>query len=282
LLDRVLGQQLQYADVLPHAWPRTVTLLQTLSQLLERRRQLPTPVHVRVVQRRRPAAERYQIVQRVEHLVAWLVTAPVAGNHAVFHHNVHPIDVAFDRHRLKSPGARHAVLHLVEIHQLILVDLPRLHHARIKAMPGQCRRGFSILLEHLADRLVRAVAIPLTFREATLEQIRIQLVEVLRPRHGRRPATLKRFDPVLHTRLFVATSRHAKQRIEHVVTRQRRITWMQPTFATDQQFRGNRLGVVPPDLSRHAAEVLEASDHPFEDRFGTLGRQGQRKRVVRV
>ncbi len=48
-LDRVLGQQLEYADILPHARPRTVTPLQTLSQLLERRRQLPTPVHIRVV-----------------------------------------------------------------------------------------------------------------------------------------------------------------------------------------------------------------------------------------
>jgi hypothetical protein len=58
-LDSVLGQQLQYADVLPHARPRTMAPLQTLAQLLERRRQLPTPVHARVVQRRRAAAERY-------------------------------------------------------------------------------------------------------------------------------------------------------------------------------------------------------------------------------
>jgi len=134
-LHRVLGQQLEYADVLPHAWPRSVTSLQTLSQLLERRRQLPTPVHVGVVQRRRAAAERHQIVQRIEHLIARFVAPPVAGNHPPFRYNLHPIDVALDRHRFKSPAARHTVPHLVEMHQLILVDRPRLHQARIKAVP---------------------------------------------------------------------------------------------------------------------------------------------------
>lgn len=135
-LDRVLGQQLEYADVLPHPWSRAVTLLQAFSQLLERRRQLPTPVHAGVVQRRRTPAERYQVVQRIEHLVARFVAPPVAGNHPPFRDNVHPIDVALDRHRFKGPGARHTVTHLVEMHQLVLVDRPRLHHARIKGVPG--------------------------------------------------------------------------------------------------------------------------------------------------
>ena len=281
-LDRVLGQQLEYADVLPHPWPRAVTLLQTLSQLLERRRQLPTPVDVRVVQRRRTPAQRYQIVQRIEHLVARFVAPPVAGNHPPFRHHLHPIDVALDRHRFKGPAARHAVPHLVEMHQLVLVHFPRLHHARIKGVPGQRQRCLSILLEQLADRLLRAVAIPLLLGQATFQQIRVQLVEVLHLRNRRRPATLKRLDPVLHVRLLIATGRHAKQRIEHVVTRQRSITRMQPALATDQQFRDNRLRVVPPDFSRHATKILQAANNPLEDRFGSLGRQGQRKRVVRV
>jgi hypothetical protein len=176
-----------------------------------------------VVQRRRAAAERYQVVQRIEHLIARFVTARMAGNHAAFRYHVDPIDVAFDRHCVKSPDARHAVPHVVEMHQLILVHLARLHYARIKGVPRQCRRRLSILLERLADRLVGAVAIPLMFRQATFQQIRIQLVEVLRLRNRRRPATLKRFDPVLHRRFLVAASRHAKQRVEHVMTRQRGI-----------------------------------------------------------
>lgn len=211
-----------------------MTFLQTLPQLLECRRQLPTPVHVRVVQRRRAAAERHQIVQRIEHLVARFIAPPVAGNHLPFRDHVHPIDVALDRHRFKSPAARHTVSHLVEMHQLVLIDLPRLHHARIKGVPRQRRRRLSILLERLADRLVRAVAIPLTLCEATFEQIRIQLVEVLHFRNRRRPATLKRLDPVLYVRLLIASGRHAKQRIEHVMTRQGGVTPMQPPLSAGQ------------------------------------------------
>jgi hypothetical protein len=166
--------------------------------------------------------------------------------------------------------------------QLILVDHSRLHHARIEGVPWQCRRRFSILLEHLADRLVRAIAIPLAVCLATSQQIRIQFVEISNLRHRRRPSTLKRLDPVLHIRLLIASGRHAKQRIEHVVARQRRITRMQPTLATGQQFRGHRLGIVPPDFSRHTTEILEAADHPFENRFRSLRRQRYGKRAVRV
>jgi len=166
--------------------------------------------------------------------------------------------------------------------QLTLVDRSRLRHARVEGVPGQCRRGFSILLERLADRLVRAFAIPLAVCLATFQQIRIQLVEIPHLRHRRRPATLKRFDPVLHVRLLVASGRHAKQRIEHVVARQRRVTRMQPTLPTRQQFRGYRLRIVPPHFSRHTTEILETADHPFENRFGSLGRQRYRKRTVRV
>ncbi|MDK1039652.1 MAG: hypothetical protein QGD91_12205 [Actinomycetota bacterium] len=206
----------------------------------------------------------------------------MAGNHAAFRYHVHPIDVAFDRHRLEGDRAWDAVRHVVEACELILVHLARLHYARIKGVPRQCRRRLSILLEHLADRLVGAVAIPLAFRQATFQQIRIQLVEVLRLGNRRRPATLKRFDPVLHVWLLITPGWHAKQRIEDVATRQGRVTLVQPAFTADQQFRGNRFGIVPPDFSRHATKILEATNHPFEDRFSTLGRQGHRKRVVRV
>lgn len=136
-LQRMLGQQLKDEDVLPHARPGTVTPLQTLPQLRKHRGQLPAAVHVGVIQRRRSPAQRYQIVQRVEHLVARLVTPPVAGNHTIAMHDVHAIDVAFHRDRLERPGTRHAVLHVVKTHQLILVDLGRPHHARIKSVPGQ-------------------------------------------------------------------------------------------------------------------------------------------------
>ena len=101
-------------------------------------------------------------------------------------------------------------------------------------MPRQRRRRRLVLLEYFADRLLRAVAIPLTLGAATFEQIRIQIVEVLRLGNRRRPATLHRFDPILHVGLLIAAGGHAKQRIEHVVARQGSITWMQFTLATTQ------------------------------------------------
>ncbi len=208
---------------MPHARPRAVTSLQTLSQLLEHDRQLPAPVHAGVVQCGRTTAKSCQIVQRIEHLVARCVAPPVAGNQTAAMHNVHAIYVAFGRDRLERIRAWDAVLHRLESDQLILVDLRRLRYARIESVSWQSRCGLSILLELLADRLVRTVPIAMTLCQATFQQIRVQLVEVLRLGNRRRPATLKRFDPVLHGWLLVAASRHAKQRIEHVVTRQRGI-----------------------------------------------------------
>ena len=41
LVDRVLGQQLKHADVLPNAGPRAVTLLQALAKFREHGGQLP-------------------------------------------------------------------------------------------------------------------------------------------------------------------------------------------------------------------------------------------------
>ena len=73
--QRVLGQQLQHADVLPRPGRRAVPLLQRLPQLRERLGQLPVAQHRGVVQRRRPAAQRRQVVQRVEDLLVAAVTA---------------------------------------------------------------------------------------------------------------------------------------------------------------------------------------------------------------
>jgi len=281
-LQRMLGQQLKHADVLPHARPGAVTSFETLSELCKHPGQLPATVDVRMIQRRRTTPQRGQIVQRIEHLVPRLVTPPVAGNHAIAMDHVHPIDVAFHGDRLERVGTRHAVLHVLETHQLILVDLPRPHHARIEGVPGQRQGGRAVSFQEFADRTVGAVAIPLAFRAATCQQVRIQLVEVLRLRHRRRPAALKRLDAVLHVRLLVAAGRHAEQRLEHVMTGQRGITRMQPTLSARQQGQSHRLRVVPPDFSRHAPEVLEASNHALQNGFRTLRRQSHGKRGVRV
>ena len=139
-LQRMLGQQLEHADVLPHPRPGAVTSLQTLPELGKHPGKLPAAVDVRMVQRRRTTAQRRQIVPRIEHLVARRVAPPVAGNHTIAMHDVHPIDVRFHGHRLERVRPGHAVLHVLETHQLILVDLPGPHHARVERVPGQRQR----------------------------------------------------------------------------------------------------------------------------------------------
>ena len=51
--ERVTAQQLQHADVVAHAAPRTVFGFQPLPQLLEQRRQLPVLEDAAVVHRPR-------------------------------------------------------------------------------------------------------------------------------------------------------------------------------------------------------------------------------------
>jgi len=129
-------------------------------------------------------------VQRLEHLVARHIAPPVAGNHTTAMHNVHAIHVAFDRDRFKRVRARYAVLHVLESHQLILVDFRRPRHAWIEGVPGQRFRGFAISIKEFANRAFASVASALTLCEATVEKIRIQLVEILHLGNRRRPATL--------------------------------------------------------------------------------------------
>ena len=278
----MLRQQLKHADVLPHAGPRAVSSLQAFSEPRKHPRQLPAAVDVRMIQRRRTTPERGQIVQRIKHLVAGLVTPPVAGNHTIAMHDVHAVDVAFDRDCLERIGPRHAVLNLLKTHQLILVHLPWTHDAGIKGVPRQPHRSRTVSLKELTNRTGGAVANPLPFRTATCQQVRVQLVKTLRLGHRRRPSTLKRLDAVLYVRLLVAAGRHAEQRLEHVMTGQRGITRMKPPLAAAQQGQGHRLRVVPPHFSRHAAEVLEAPYHTFQNRFRTLRRQGYGKGSIRI
>lgn len=42
------------------------------------------------------------------------------------------------------------------------------------------------------------------------------------------------------------------------------------------------LGIVPPDFARHALKEVEGLDQAMQDRFGSLGRQGQGERAIGV
>jgi hypothetical protein len=136
-LDGVLGQELQDADVLPRPRRGAVLPLQVRAQLGENTRQIPMPVDVGVIQRRRLPLQHHQVVQRVEPLLALGIRARVPGDDLAAGHDHHLIDVALDGHRLERERPRHAVVVGVEANGLILVHLGRLRHARVERPFGE-------------------------------------------------------------------------------------------------------------------------------------------------
>lgn len=117
-----------------HTGARTVPLFQTLPQLQKHFGQLPVAVHVRVIQRGRTTLQSDQVVQRIKHLIAGLITSLVRGHDRVLMHDLNTIDVTFHRHCLERAVTRDAVAHLVEPGEVILVDLRCLANTRIEAV----------------------------------------------------------------------------------------------------------------------------------------------------
>ena len=115
-----------------------------------------------------------------------------------------------------------------------------------------------------------------------LRKIRVQLIEIGHARHRRGESALHGLDGPLGVGLLVAASRHAEERLEDVVAGQRRVSRMKLAFASQEDQRGDGLGVVPPDLLGDAAEELEGRDHAFEDRLGALEGQRQHEGSVGV
>lgn len=128
------GQQLQHTHVLTHPGTAAVTFLQPFAEFVEHGRQLPVAVHVRVVQCGRPTLQCDQIVPWIEHLIARGITPLMSGDDCVLMHNLDVIHIALDRHRLERAGTRHAVTHIVEPRELILVDFRFLTHTGIERM----------------------------------------------------------------------------------------------------------------------------------------------------
>jgi hypothetical protein len=122
-LQGVLIEQGQNADVVAHAATRSVLAFQRHAQLLEHRRQVPAAKDLGVVQGRRPAPQRLQVMTRIEHLLVPPVRARVRGQDLVAEHHVDALDIGLERHRLESGGARHAVAIGVEPHHLVFIHL---------------------------------------------------------------------------------------------------------------------------------------------------------------
>ena len=281
-LQRMLSKQLQNPNVLPHAGTGSMPIFKPLTKFREHRRQRPLPVDVRVIQRRRSASQRDQIMQWIEDLIAVFVTAGMPGHDRVVMHDLHAIDVAFDCHTLKRTVPRHAVTDVVEAGQLILVDLRGFANTRIEPMQWQLGRLDFLLGEPRSDRLRLAAAAALPFLFTTRPQIPIEFCQVLHLGHRRRPLPLQRLDAVLDHRLLVALRRQTVQRLEHVMTRQRRIPRIRFAITTGENRRRHGLRIVPPDLFGNTAEEVKRLHHTFQNRFGPLCWQRDRKRRVRV
>ena len=156
-----------------------------------------------MVERSRSTFQRREIVQRIENLVIHVVTSWMPGHDRVLKQDLDTIDVTFDRHRLKRTLPGDAVVHLVEPHKLVLIDLSHLADAGIKPMPRQCRCLLLVTCESTADRLRLSAARASLFSQAALPEISVQFVVILNSRNRRRPFALQRLDTVLHHRLLV-------------------------------------------------------------------------------
>lgn len=281
-LLRMAPQQLQYPGELPSAGPGAMPLLQPVTQFIKDLRQLPAAVDVRMVQCRRSTLERVQIMQRIEHLIAGLITAGMRRHDRVLEYDLDPIDVAFDRHGLKRALPRRAVVHIVKADELVLVDFGRLPHAGIEPMPGERGGPLLLLCESGTDRLFLAAAATLPFLQTALTEISIEFLEVFDLRDRCRPLPLERLHPVLHHRLLVPAGRQAEQRLEGIMAGQRRVPLIELTAPAGEDRCGHGLGVVPPHLPGNAAKKLQPLRHPFRDRLSALRRQGDRERRVGI
>ncbi len=174
-LHRVVGQQLQDANVLPGPGHGAVTPLEVGPQLLEAGRQRPAVEHEGVIQGRRPATEDGQIVAGFNDPFASCVATPVTGDHHVGSHDLDPIHVTLDGHRREGPATRHTVAIGVEPHGLVLVDLRRSRDKRIKGMGRQSQRRLLVLFEQLPHGLRLACHAVIPLGQSALSQIRIEL-----------------------------------------------------------------------------------------------------------
>jgi hypothetical protein len=136
IVEAMVGQQVQDADIMLDTTPGTVLTFQVAAQFVEDRRQLPVPKDVGMVHGGRPALQRVQVMTRVEDLLMLAIATRVRGDHLAALHDVHTLDVGFDRYRREGGAAWHAVAIAGVADHLVLVGLGRLHHARVEGIIG--------------------------------------------------------------------------------------------------------------------------------------------------
>ena len=88
----------------------------------------------------------------------------------------------------------------------------------------------------------------LKFGLASSPEVRIQFTEVAYSRDGHGETSLHGPDSRLGVELFVASGRHAKERLEYVMTGQGAVARMDLALTPLQDQGGDCLGIVPPDF----------------------------------
>ncbi len=265
-----------------HAAIGSVLLLQIRPQFAEQRRQLPAAKNIGVIERRWSPLQRAQIMVRIEDLLVFAVAARMRGDDLAAAHDVDPLDVGLDRHDLKCCRARHAVTVVVEANHLVLVGFGRLHDARIEALLGQRQRLVTLAPKAFADPLALPRLHALAVAQAAGAQVCVEFGQVLDFRDRCRPVALQVPHPPFDVRLLLRLTNHAEERLEGIVADQRLIALVEPPLPTDEQLRRHRLGIVPPQFTRHDAKELKRLDQPVQDRLGPLGWQRNREGTVGI
>ena len=163
-----------------------------------------TPAHGRA---HRLAAQRREIVDRVEDQRLLLVTACVRRDGPPFRNEHDAIDVALDGHHPVGEGPRDAVAIAVEGDGLVLVHSDRgIDHAGVERMLGQGRRRGDVLGQTGLDqeRTEERLHGPLTLGRAALAEKQVQLVAIGHAGHGGGEAALHGLDGPLGVGLLVA------------------------------------------------------------------------------
>src|SRR5271167_4262650 len=106
-------------------------------------------------------------MQRIEDLLTLAIAAAMPGHFLALSDHADFFRVGLDRHYLKSPTTRHAVVVVIETHQLEFVDLGRLLDARVEGMRRQSQTRRPLSLETRADRFGVFAALPRQFPQTT-------------------------------------------------------------------------------------------------------------------
>lgn len=89
-------------------------------------------------------------------------------------------------------------------------------------------------------------------------------------------------DPALDVRLLLRPTHQAETRLESIMTDQRLIAVVEPTLPAEKQLGGHSLGIVPPQLPRHAPEERQRLHQTVQDGLGAFGGQGDGEGTIGV